>query len=202
MASFDNTHSRLVFWLKIILPLMALAVLSTLFLFSRRIDTDVALPYAEVDVEELAREQQLTAPEYSGVTADGSSVNVRAVMARPALGDQTGATAEGLTATIEMRGGTRADLTAAAGKIDTAAGKLDLTGGVIVTLSSGYSLTTPQIEAELDRTLVIAPQEVVAEAPYGHITAGGLRLSANDGDAPNHLLVFNNGVKLIYDPPK
>ena len=39
MAIPDNLHSRMVFWLKILLPILALAILSTLFLFSRRIDT-------------------------------------------------------------------------------------------------------------------------------------------------------------------
>ena len=54
MAARDNVHSRVVFWLKIILPLLALAILSTLFLFSRRIDTDQALPYAEVSGSTVA----------------------------------------------------------------------------------------------------------------------------------------------------
>lgn len=69
MAAFDNSYSRIIFWLKIALPLLALAVLSTLFLFSPRVDIDGALPYSEVDVEQLAREQRLTQPEYTSVMA-------------------------------------------------------------------------------------------------------------------------------------
>ena len=49
-------HSRLVGWLKVVLPLAALAILSTLFLLADLIDPTAAIPYAEVDVEDLARD--------------------------------------------------------------------------------------------------------------------------------------------------
>ena len=46
----------------------ALALLATLFLLADRIDPDDALPYAEVDVEDRAREPRMTAPTYAGIT--------------------------------------------------------------------------------------------------------------------------------------
>jgi lipopolysaccharide export system protein LptC len=49
MARAD-AHTRVVGWLKVALPLIALALLATLFLLADRIDPDDALPYAEVDV--------------------------------------------------------------------------------------------------------------------------------------------------------
>ena len=55
-----NTYSTVVSWAKIILPLVALGLLSTLFLFSRTPDPNRAIPFAAVDVEELAREQPAT----------------------------------------------------------------------------------------------------------------------------------------------
>ena len=42
MARAD-THTRVVGWLKVALPLAALAILSTLFLVARRIDPEAAL---------------------------------------------------------------------------------------------------------------------------------------------------------------
>ncbi|MGB3251218.1 MAG: hypothetical protein WBB13_18855, partial [Tabrizicola sp.] len=73
MARVDR-HTRLVGWLKVALPLTALAILSTLFLVARRIDPEAALPYAEVDVEDLAREPRMTAPTYAGTTEDGAAL--------------------------------------------------------------------------------------------------------------------------------
>ena len=51
----DNLHSRLVRVLKIALPLIALLLLSTLFLFSRKINPEDAIPYASVDVDDRLR---------------------------------------------------------------------------------------------------------------------------------------------------
>ncbi|MGB4909398.1 MAG: hypothetical protein WBP15_12770, partial [Tabrizicola sp.] len=82
MARVDR-HTRLVGWLKVALPLTALAILSTLFLVARRIDPEAALPYAEVDVEDLAREPRMTAPTYAGTTEDGAALTLSADEARP-----------------------------------------------------------------------------------------------------------------------
>ncbi|MBL9052753.1 MAG: hypothetical protein JNN02_03385, partial [Tabrizicola sp.] len=49
MAGTD-AHTRVVTWLKVLLPLAALAILSTLFLLADQINPDDALPFAEVDV--------------------------------------------------------------------------------------------------------------------------------------------------------
>ena len=49
-ARHDNLHSRLVYWLKITLPLVALMILSSVFLLSRSIRPEDAIPFAEVDI--------------------------------------------------------------------------------------------------------------------------------------------------------
>ena len=75
MARAD-AHTRVVTWLKIALPLAALAILSTLFLLADKIDPEDALPYAEVDVEDLAREPRMTLPSNAGTTSDGAALIV------------------------------------------------------------------------------------------------------------------------------
>ena len=84
-------HSRLVGWLKVVLPLAALAILSTLFLLADRIDPTAAIPYAEVDVKDLVRDPRMTAPAYAGTTADGAGITLSATEARPASGEQAAA---------------------------------------------------------------------------------------------------------------
>ena len=56
MNGADNVHSRVVGWLKILLPLAALALLSTLFLFSRGSDPTANLPFSETELNEIARQ--------------------------------------------------------------------------------------------------------------------------------------------------
>lgn len=195
MAAHDNIHSRLVAWLKVILPLAALALLSTLFLVSRGIAPEDALPYSEVDVEELAREPRLTAPRYAGVTQDGAALSVTAEVARPDMGG--GASATALTARLETPDGVTTDIAASDGQLDTAAGLLTLTGDVRIAASSGYAITTGELTAALDRTLLTAPGTVAATAPMGRIDAGAMQLTSQGDD---YVLVFNGGVKLVYEP--
>lgn len=200
MPSHDNLHSRLVAWLKILLPLAALAILSTLFLFSRSIDPGDAIPYAEVDVEQLAREPRVGAPEFSGVTEDGAAVIVRADAARPDPADSSRVSATGLFARMEAEGGLVTDLTAAQGRIDPGASLLTLEGGVRIITSTGYAMETEGLTATLDRTHVESAAAVRAQAPYGVLTAGGMVLDHRGEGAGGHVLLFKDGVKLIYDP--
>ena len=197
MAAHDNIHSRLVAWLKVILPLAALALLSTLFLVSRGTPPEDALPYSEVDVEELAREPRLTAPRYAGVTQDGAALSVTAEVARPDAAG--GASATALTARLETPDGVTTDIAASDGQLDAAAGLLTLTGDVRVTASSGYAITTGEMTAALDRTLLTAPGTVAATAPMGRIDAGAMQMTSQGDD---YVLVFNGGVKLVYEPKK
>lgn len=201
MAVLDNTHSRVVFWLKILLPLAALALLSTLFLFSRRIDTEMALPYAEVDVEELARSQRLTTPEYAGVTRDGTSVTVHAAVARP---DTEGgaATVEAVSATYETPEGLRIALDAQEGRLDDAAGRLILAGDVAIVTSSGFRLTAAHLDGALDRTELLSDGAIRGEAPFGAIDAGALRIRHEDAGIAGYVMVFSRGVKLVYHPAR
>ena len=205
MRGLGDLHSHLVAWLKILLPLAALGILSTLFLLSRSIDPEDAIPYAEVDVTELARESRLSSPEFSGVTRDGAAITITAASAQPDLQDPNRASAAGLHAVLETETDLRAEFSAGIGTVDTTAGQARLRGGVRLTTSAGYSLTTDAITTALRDTHIEATSAVVAEAPYGSVTAGGMVLSAapvaDTGGERQYFLVFNKGVKLLYLPP-
>ncbi len=199
MPAFDNAHSRMVAWAKITLPLAALALLSTLFLFSGKVDPTDAIPYATVDVAELAREPRLTAPEYAGMTQDGAALSITAETATPDPGGQGGASARAMVAHLDMPGGLTAELASAEGRMDPAGGLITFSKAVVLSTSTGYSIKTALLEAATDHSVLTAPGTVNAAAPFGTLTAGSMRFSSDDGGA-THVLVFNDGVKLIYLP--
>ncbi len=194
---YDNRHSMLVAWAKVALPLSALALLSVLFLFSGKADPEMAQLYAKVDVAELAREQRMTAPEYSGMTEDGAALTVTAAAARPDTAG-SGASAVDLKAKLETPGGFTADLAAKAGRIDPGSGAIVLSDQVTVQTSSGYRLATTKLEVATDRTALTAPEPVRAEGPFGTITADQMRLGTSETGAQD--LVFNGHVRLLYQP--
>lgn len=174
--SRSDRHSRIVGWLKVALPLTALALLSTLFLLADRIDPTDAIRYADVDVEALARDPRMTAPTYAGTTTDGSALTLTASAARPASASQSAA-AEDVTLRLDMPGGGNARMRADEAVIDTAAGELRLAGNVKIDTSSGYQVETDALSALLDRTGAESPGKVHATAPGVSIDAGRFSLS-------------------------
>lgn len=201
MSASENLHSKLVVWAKVTLPLLALTLLATLFLFARQIDPTDAIPYAEVDVEERARKPRLTQPTYAGVTADGSALSLSANEARP--DPSTGATsAIGIVGRMQTPDGATTDLAAASAMLDATAGLMTLKGGVAITTSSGYSIISDALIADLDQTGLSSPGPVTATSPMGTISADEMLLSQDPKIPAAYLLVFKGRVKMLYNPVK
>lgn len=190
------TRTRIVRWLRVLLPLVALAMLSTMFLFSRQSTTESRIPYAEVDAEAAAREGRIVGPEYSGVTGDGATLSLRAAQAVPGQG---GGIAGDLRLDWRRPDGLSADMTAPRGSV--ADGRLRLEGGVDMSTSSGWQIRTAEVEATTDRSVITAPDGVEADAPFGRIRAGSMRLApAEDAPEAPAILDFSGGVRLLYQP--
>ena len=193
-----NRRSAIVAWLRVLLPLAALAILSVLFLLSRRPDPDAAIPYASVDAEELARHPRVTAPSYAGVTPDGAALTLTADTATPA-GEGAGS-ASGLRLGWRGADGLTAELTAPHAEMDEDSIRLD--GGVELSTSSGWRLAASQVAAATDRSRIEAQGGIAASAPFGEITAGAATLErvGAEGNEAHHVLNFTGGVRLLYRP--
>lgn len=193
----DNFHSQLVGWLKIALPLAALALLSTLFLFSRGPTTTSTIPYA--DIEEAARSQRVTKPYYAGVTPSGTSISITASVARPDPESPEIVTARDLRAEVLRDDGLRVELNAMEGTLDSAGQVAHLTGLARVESSDGYQVETRGLDADLETGRIASHGEVAARAPFGELSAGKLVVEPASGDTAQQLH-FTEGVKLVYRP--
>ncbi|MGR3491075.1 MAG: hypothetical protein ACU0DW_03380 [Shimia sp.] len=190
-------YSRLVGWLKIILPLSALALLSTLFMFSGQIDPTQSLPYSELNVEEIAREQRLSDPEFAGVTSDGDAITVGAAIARPVPGQPELVEVERIEAALEGPEETLR-ISAPLGRLDTTGGIARAEGGARLMSSDGSTFETEALTAALRETRVQSDGPVLARTPFGELDAGQLTV---DGAGGTTRLLFDNGVRLVYTPP-
>jgi lipopolysaccharide export system protein LptC len=192
----DNLHSRIVMILKVTLPLVALALLASLFLFSREINPEDAIPYADVEIADRLAQPRMTGAGFSTVTSDGATLTLSADTAAPSEG---GGRATGLKGELSSPDGFRTEISAASGQLDRTAGTLVLDSGVRLATSTGYLVTTDQLTLGIDRSFMESGGAVLATAPMGQLEAGGLRMDVT-GDGKSHLLVFNKGVRLIYQP--
>ena len=194
-----NFRSRLVALLKVALPLAALGLLSTLFLFSRGTEPGDSLPYADVDIEALAREPRMSAPNYATVTSDGAVLTITAETARSDISAPDTAEAGAVRMRLVTPDGMSSETIAAEARLDSRERLLLLSGGVEIIHGSGYTLHTGALSAALSRTHVESLGPVEAEGPAGRIAAGKMRLALH-ADGENYVLLFKDGVRLVYEP--
>lgn len=199
MAGDGGWHTRIVRWLKVALPLAALALLSTLFLVSNRIGEDATLPYSQVEIEDRLREPRMTRPSYSGVTSDGASLTINADEARPAGPGSETSSAQRVTGLLKDKSGSSATLKSDTVVIDSAAHLATLTGAVEVTTSEGFRARGEGFATALDISKVESTAPVVVAGPPGTITADHMLL-VQDPAGQGHVLRFKGNVKLVYLP--
>lgn len=199
MALHGNAYSRFVAWMKIVLPLAALALLSTLFLLSRTTQTDPDLPFSDVDLEDRIKEQRITAPQYAGTTANGASINVSARSARPDPDAPGRASAEAVEALFRLADGGKVEMRADEAILDEGADEAELRGGVLVQSSTGYEVRTERLVSGLTEMRAESAGEVTGTGPAGRFTAGRMVMTS-DAETGDVQLRFTNGVKLVYDP--
>jgi lipopolysaccharide export system protein LptC len=197
MAVSDNLYSRLVTWLKIMLPLAALALLSTLFLFARGSQTDVDIPYATI--EEIAREPRISGPRFAGIAADGSVVAMSADSIRPLEDRPDSFAVADIRLEIDTPEGTRIDMRAGNGELDGRARVARLTALVSLAASGGYQMETTGMEADLDTGALRSLGPLEVRTPFGSLTAGNLTVAAPQAGGAR-VMVFNDGVRLLYEP--
>lgn len=197
MLVADNLHSQLVGWAKIILPMSALALLSTLFLFARDANTtdDTALAQAE----EIAREQTVTAPEFAGVTDTGDTIIISAKSAQPDTARPDTIQIDDICMRLNTTDGSFVEVTAVEGEIDGRAHIASFLGLARLQTSNGYEMETNGLVAELQTGRVTSNGLLEIRAPFGELTAGMVTFQVATADAGQQML-FTNGVRLLYRP--
>lgn len=200
------THTRLVAWLRILLPLVALGFLATLFLWQDP-EPESTLPYAEIDADRLAGEAGLNRPEFATIASNGAAITLDAAHIGPATGVDGAGQGTGLSGSnasgTELRLTWRtpdnlaADLTAPRG--DIAGQEITLSGGVRLTTSDGWTLSAPTFKTDTGAgRITSADGDLHVFAPLGQIKAGAMALERRDnGDS---LLDLSGGVRLLYQP--
>lgn len=202
MAYMDRAdrYSRLVGLLKIILPLVALGILSTLFFVAKSLDPEAAIPFAKVDVERILREQGITKPVFGGVTSDGARISLTADSVRPGTDQRSQLVGETLSADLSFPGRGDIMIQSPEGIIDIGNAVAILQGGARLESSTGYLVETDRIVTSYAEAVARADHEVRASGPAGTLTAGSMELVRSNGETSGYLLVFKNGVRLLYDP--
>jgi len=197
MAARVDSYTRAVNTVKVILPLCALGLLSTLFFFSGEVDPTETIPYAELNVEELARQTQVTAPYFAGVTEDGVAVTLTGDAFVPDPKSRQRSTVERMDARFETQENLSLSALAPRAVIDTDEGIVTMTGGACIETSDGMKAATDGLIAEIDTANIHTLGPITAEAPFGQLSAEKMTAIRPLEGGP-HRMVFQGGVKLLY----
>ncbi|MGP6089041.1 LPS export ABC transporter periplasmic protein LptC [Antarctobacter jejuensis] len=198
MRRGDGLYSRVIAWLKILLPLAALTMLSTLFLLSRSTEPLQSMPFVEA-LQKSATGQQVSAPYFAGTTNSGDVLTMTARTARPDL--EGGISADDLAARMRLTDGSEITLDAALAKLRDGQQTAHLSGGVRIESSQGYIMTTDEMISHFDAVSAESLGPVQGQGPLGTFEAGRMHITSTEaGDDVQ--MVFSGGVKLVYQPPK
>lgn len=202
MALFgDNAHIRLVAWARIVLPLASIAILSSLFLFSKSHDPMRGVRMFEGDLAAFAERERITAPRFAGMTPNGIAIQLSAREAGPRPGQGPVFDALDIEARIDLPDGASIDVIARRGTIDALEQEAELTEDITLETSRGFFARTFGLSFALDRLDIRSQGEITGRGPLGELRAGGMRLFDETTGAPSgYSLVFIDGVKLVYRP--
>lgn len=192
-------YTRLVGWLKIVLPLAALGLLSTVFMLSETKEVRDDLPFADVTVGENGLTERVLRPTFAGASEAGDLIAFVAETARP-VGSGTGAVAaDDVRARIDLTTGGTITFQSDTAVLNQNESVAELEGGVVIVSSQGYRVETEQLTAGMDALYAETAGEVQGEGPPGRFVAGRMVLR-QDGDGGDARLHFTDGVKLVYLP--
>jgi lipopolysaccharide export system protein LptC len=200
-AAADDGHSRRVAVLKRALPLLALALMATVFLVLR---TEPPRPYTsgtDDDATDLLTAPRMTAPSFAGVASDGTEVLLRARTASPPMAPGAGAQVSGAALTLRLPTGRTIEAEAAEARLDPGQERIVLSGGVSLSDPHGWQVEIETLIAPTDGSSLESPAPVAAQGPAGKVDAGGMVFDRSAGPG-REVLVFNRGVRLLYTPPK
>ena len=199
MAS--DRYSRAVAFLKIVLPLIALGLLSTLFLISRAVKPANTIPFAEAEVQDRLTNQQVTGPYFSGTSQAGDEIVFTAERLQTPSGQVGANTAEDVMVSVDFADGANMMVEADVAKIDMAYDISSLTGNVQVVSSHGLRVLSDRLLITLSRVDITSPGKVRGETNHGTIDAGAMHVVASEGSSEAQWR-FTKGVKMLYHPQK
>lgn len=202
MNRHDNTYSQLVTAAKVLLPLAAIGLLSTLFLLARTAPQGEPIRFAEDSVNDLASAQRLNAPVHASVTQDGTEVRIVAEAFSPDPERPSVTLGTDLAARLLTQDGLVYDITALTGELDEINALSTLSNDVQIVASNGYRVETNALQLRTDLTHLESLAPVHADGPLGELDAGRMEIFTDPDDDTQTRVVFTQGVRLLYIPQK
>ena len=195
--SFGDSYSAFVVWVKTLLPILALGMLSTIFLFSGKVDVTQSLPYAKLNIAEIVREQRITKPYFSGVSYNDTEITLSAAYASSDTQNADILNITDLSIILTSEHAKTVRITAGLGTLDATKQKVTVSKDVYLTAMPDFWLKTNSLTIDLKQGVATADTMFQSVTALGTINAGNMIVKTITNDQQ---IIFTNGVRLIYYP--
>ena len=195
--SFGDSYSAFVVWIKTLLPILALGMLSTIFLFSGKVDVTQSLPYAKLNIAEIVREQRITKPYFSGVSYNDTEITLSAAYASSDTQNADILNITDLSIILTSEHAKTVRITAGLGTLDATKQKVTVSKDVYLTAMPDFWLKTNSLTIDLKQGVATADTVFQSITALGTIDAGNMLVKMITNDQQ---IIFTNGVRLIYYP--
>jgi lipopolysaccharide export system protein LptC len=191
-------YSRFVSWMKIALPLSAIALLALVLFYSGVFSERDRLAIKFREIASFNNDLRMVSPHVSGLDSNGRPYLLTADTATQAKDEPSHITLENLQADLKLSNdGEWISLTATSGVLDSETEKLDLQQKIDVYASNGYEFHGTSGTVNFRKGTFFANQPVEGHGPAGTLRAD--KMAALDG---GQKLIFMGNVKMRLNPKR
>ena len=179
------------------MPLTALGLLATVFLFTTERTIPGGLTFSQADLETLDQGMQITKPRFSGSSETGDVYNFTADFVFPDAPQPEMIEAVALSGQITYLQGTTMQVSAGKAEFVLSDKTMSLTEGISIVFSDGFRVAAENLFADLSTSRMTTDGPVKANSPMGVIESGNLRVETNlENGEESRMIWFEDGVKL------
>jgi len=173
-------YSRFVALMKRALPAAAFAIIvAVLGFFVARQQSKLSMTYKSLG--HVENDLAMTKPRLSGTDGQGNPFVITAEVAIQDARNAKRARLKKIEADFSVGKDDWLSARAAQGVVDMTAGTLALDGGLQIFSDRGYQLQSARAAVDINKGIVLGPQEVTGQGPLGTLRADGFRFDRTSG---------------------
>ena len=172
-----------------------------MFVLSRDQASQAVLPFDTNEFAEELAKQQINKLYYSGHTDAGDELSLSAQSAVEGFEGKKVLEMKIVSAKVKSKNGLEIEATAQFGQYLYSENLLKMSGSVLISSSSGYRLSAPELRISTDGTYIFGEGPVEGLTPLGKIYAGKMEIKRKAPKSPMQLW-FSDTVLVDYLPEK
>lgn len=183
--------------LKKVVPLLTILVLVSLVLWPILNNKEGSFTLAMDRLEVRDENAKLIKPRYVGIDSHNNPVNISAEMAFRKSNDDKEFYLKNLLANMQMQDGTKIEIRATNGMLDSEAQEVAVDGAVTISTENNFSLATVQALFLINEKIASGENGVTGSTPFGTFSADKFHV-----DIDQEIIRLKSNVKMHFDPSK